>query len=65
MYKFPQGTKLTIEVVFPGQYRIGWEYDNYEYVPGKGSYYDFDAALERALQHFSQMVTLGIVKLQQ
>lgn len=52
MYKFLQGTKIIIEVLFPGEFRIGWEYEGVKYVPGSGSYYDLDTALDQAWQAF-------------
>lgn len=37
--KFPQGVRLTIDVVFVGEYRIGYQYANVHYIPGTPSYY--------------------------
>lgn len=52
MYNFLQGTKIIIEVLFPGEFRIGWEYEGVKYIPGSGSYYDLDTALDQAWQAF-------------
>jgi hypothetical protein len=52
--KFPKGTILNIVVVFPGEYRIGWEYDGKVYVPGIGSYYDFETAIRKAWGVFQE-----------
>lgn len=52
VYKFPEGTRIIIEVVFQGEYRIGWEYKGIKYVPGSGSYYDFHTAICKAWEAF-------------
>lgn len=52
MYRFPSGTRVVIDVVFRGEYRIGWEYKGIKYVPGSGSYYEFHTAMEKAWEAF-------------
>ena len=50
--QFPQGVRLTIDVVFPGEYRIGYQYAGVHYIPGTPSYYSFDEALRRCYESF-------------
>lgn len=49
---FPPGVRLTIDVVFPGEYRIGYKYRNTTYVPGSGRYGDFASEIERVWNTF-------------
>lgn len=56
LHKFPRGTRLIIDVVFPDEYRIGWEYDNQVYSPGVGAYYAFDEAIEKAYDAFQKII---------
>lgn len=44
---FPNGCRLIIDKVFPGEYRIGYEWGGKRYRPGSGSYYDFETALRK------------------
>ena len=57
--KFPKDVVLNIIVVFPGEFRIGWEYKGTRYVPSSGSYYDFDIALDKAWSAFQEIVLKG------
>ena len=52
--RFPRDTKIFIDVVFRGEYRIGWKYDGKQYTPGSGSYYNFQDAVEIAWEVFLQ-----------
>lgn len=52
MARFPQGCQLNITVVFPGEYRIGYKYLGFLYIPGIGSYYPLTEALELCWQVF-------------
>ena len=49
---FPQGIRLIIDVVFVGEYRIGYQYQGVHYIPGAGSYYHFDEALLKCYEAF-------------
>jgi hypothetical protein len=44
---FPTGCRLIIDKVLGDQYRIGYQWGGVKYVPGSGSYYDFDTALRK------------------
>lgn len=35
-HRFPPGARIIVDVVFPGEYRIGWEYEN---MHQKGQYW--------------------------
>jgi hypothetical protein len=52
MNRFPPGTKIIVAVIFFGEFRIGWEYDNKRFVPGMGSYYNFNTAVDVAWKTF-------------
>lgn len=52
---FPRGVSLIVDVVFPGEYRIGFEYEGKRYVPGTGSYFSFGEALENCIDVFRGM----------
>lgn len=52
--KFPKGVRLIIDVVFPGEYRIGWKHEGKIYLPGSGSYYYFDTAILKAWEAFER-----------
>jgi hypothetical protein len=52
--QFPQGVHLEITVVFPGEYRIGYRYQNVHYLPGTPSYYPLEEALQRCLDAFNE-----------
>ena len=54
MKLFPKGCKINIEVIYPGEYRIGYEWGRVKYVPGSGSYYDFDTALKKCWEALLQ-----------
>lgn len=49
---FPKGVRLNIEVVFPGEYRIGYEYQGVTLCPGVPKYYPFHIAIWRCWGHF-------------
>jgi hypothetical protein len=51
---FPQGVRLIIDVVFVGEYRIGYVYNGVQYIPGTPSYYDFDEALLKCYAAFRE-----------
>lgn len=53
--QFPEGVKLIIDVVFTGEYRIGFEYDGRRYVPGTATYFPFGEALENCIDVFRGM----------
>lgn len=50
---FPPHTRITVDVVFPGEYRIGWEYENRQAVPGTPRYFEFWEAAEYASRWFA------------
>lgn len=52
--RFPQYATITIDVVFPGEYRIGWKYENHEAVPGAPRYFEFWEAAEYASNWFAE-----------
>jgi len=49
---FPQYARITIDVVFPGEYRIGWEYNKHQAVPATPRYFPFAEAVAYALAWF-------------
>lgn len=49
---FPRGVRLIIDVVFPREYRIGYEYENVVYIPGTPSYFPFAEAMQRCWTAF-------------
>ena len=48
--RFPRDAKIIIDVVFRGEFRIGWQYDGEKYCPGSGSYYSFEDAIDIAYE---------------
>ena len=52
MRLFPVGTRLIIDVVFPSEYRIGFEYKNRKFLPESGKYFDLKTALRYCLSAF-------------
>lgn len=52
--QFPLGVHLEITVVFPGQYRVGYRYQNVHYLPGTPSYYPLEEALQKCLDAFKE-----------
>lgn len=52
--QFPQGAHLEIAVVFPGEYRIGYRYQDVHYLPGTPSYYPLEEALQKCLDAFRE-----------
>jgi hypothetical protein len=52
MNRFPPQTRIIIDVVFPDEFRIGWEYQGKKFIPGMGSYYTFITAIEFAWNAF-------------
>jgi hypothetical protein len=49
---FPQGVRIIVDVVFPGEYRIGWEYKKHTAIPGTPRYFEFRKAADYALAWF-------------
>lgn len=49
---FRPGTIVHIEVVFPGEYRIGFGTTHINYLPGMGSYYPFREALDKCIDSY-------------
>jgi hypothetical protein len=49
---FPQWVTLKIHTVFPGEFRIGYQFKNREYIPGGPSYYSLEEALLRCYAAF-------------
>lgn len=51
--RFPQDARIIVDVVFPGEYRIGWEYGKHIAIPGTPKYFPFWESLERANEWFA------------
>jgi hypothetical protein len=64
LQQFDVGVTVTIEIVLPGQYRVGWKSPIGRYVPGFGSYYPFEEALRLALDAYKahKQTVAAIVK---
>jgi hypothetical protein len=62
--QFDVGVTVIIEIVLPGQYRIGWESPIGRFVPGFGSYQSLEEALQYALDVFKahKLTVAAIVK---
>ncbi len=52
MPPFPPRVRLEIQVVFPGEYCIGYRFEHIHYVPGTPSYYPLQEALDRCYKAF-------------
>ena len=52
--RFPPHARITIFVVFPGEYRIGWEYEGRTALPGTPRYFEFWEAAEYASNWFAE-----------
>lgn len=53
--RFPKGVRLIVDVVFPGEYRVGFEYGDKRFVPGFATYFPFGEALEYCIDTFRTM----------
>jgi hypothetical protein len=62
--QFDIGTTVTIEIVLPGQYRVGWDSPIGRFVPGLGTYYPLEEAMQYALDVFKahKQTVAAIVK---
>jgi len=49
LLEFRPGTRVIVDVVFPGEYKVGFETAFVKYVPGSGSYYSLLEAVEKAV----------------
>lgn len=54
---FPEGTVIRIEVVLPGEYRVGFDTPNWSYRPGFGSYYPIEEGLTKAAEIYKDLST--------
>ena len=50
LQKYPRGARITIAVIFEGEYRVTWEYQGKEYL--QGGYYSLTEALSLAWMAF-------------
>ena len=53
-HRFPRHTRIIVDVVFDGEYRIGWEYEKVIAIPGTPNYFPFGEALKRAEAWFGE-----------
>jgi hypothetical protein len=54
--EFDPETRIIIDVVFPGEYRIGFEFKGIRYIPGMASYYPLARAVRECLEFYRQLV---------
>lgn len=53
---FPPGAVIHIEVVFPNEYRVGFDTPKWKYRPGIGSYYSIEEGLSKAVEVYQDLM---------
>ena len=54
--EFDPETRIIIDVVFPGEYRIGFEFKGIRFIPGIASYYPLARAIRECLEDYKKLV---------
>lgn len=60
---FPQGVSFQIQIVFSGEYRIGFTYKEKQFIPGLPKYFPFDEAVAYAESAFEAMFPSELLSL--